>query len=139
MARDKIHKIVVIALEKNGCEITDDPLIIELKDDAKSIEIDLAGTKAVGADRSNEKIAVEIKSFLSTSLFPDFYSSLGQYLSYRYILEYQAIERTLYLGVSLKAFYRIRKISTFIKIWKYYDVKIVIINLQKQTVEKWIE
>lgn len=47
------------------------------------MRIDLGAEKLLAAEREGEKIAVEIKSFLSPSAITDFHLALGQFLNYR--------------------------------------------------------
>ena len=52
-------------LEKEGWQITHDPL--DLSTDDVELLADLGAERVIGAERGNEKICVEIKSFLSQS------------------------------------------------------------------------
>lgn len=66
MARDTFHNAVRTALEKEGWEITDDPLRVVT--DVGTIEIDLgAEQNLLAAEQDGLRIAVEIKSFVSGS------------------------------------------------------------------------
>jgi predicted RecB family endonuclease len=65
MAKDRFHNVVRNALEKDGWKITADPYEINVDD--VDFEIDLAAQELLGAEREGEKIAVEIKSFISPS------------------------------------------------------------------------
>jgi hypothetical protein len=58
----------------------------------------------IGAVRHGQKIAVELKSFLSPSPVRDLEQALGQYVLYRGMLEQVEPERLLYLGVSRDVF-----------------------------------
>lgn len=78
MAKNIFHDVVRSSLEKKGWTITDDPYRIEL--DKANFQIDLAAEKIIAAEKDNQKIAVEIKSFLNPSAVTDFYSALGQFL-----------------------------------------------------------
>ena len=49
--------------------------------------------------KAYEKIAVEIKTFLSDSPLTDYHAALGQFLNYRLALEISAPARILYLAV----------------------------------------
>nr|WP_313898253.1 element excision factor XisH family protein [Nodosilinea sp. LEGE 07298] len=62
-ARDLYHDAVRVALEKDGWTITDDPLILTIG--LRSVFVDLGAEKLIAAERGTEKIAVEVKSFLS--------------------------------------------------------------------------
>jgi hypothetical protein len=60
-ARDKFHAAVRIALEKQQWKITDDPLQLEVG--GTKFEIDLGAEQLLAAEKGEEKIAVEIKTF----------------------------------------------------------------------------
>jgi hypothetical protein len=101
-ARDVYHYAVRAALEKEGWEITDDPLSLEYEE--ISLYVDLGAERLIAAERGQDKIAVEIKSFLSDSPVSDFHTALGQCLNYRMALSELQPERILYLAVSLDAY-----------------------------------
>jgi len=62
MARlDKIHDKVKNALIKDGWTITHDPFAIQFEE--LDLYVDLAAERVFAAERADEKIAVEIKSF----------------------------------------------------------------------------
>jgi hypothetical protein len=65
MAKDLFHDAVRNALIKDGWQITDDPFF--LKVGGVEFYIDLGAEKLIAAERNNEKIAVEIKSFINPS------------------------------------------------------------------------
>ena len=73
MAKDKFHAVVRLALEKEGWQVTDDPY--EINVDGVDFEIDLAAEQVLAATRNNQKIAVEIKSFISPSNISDFHTN----------------------------------------------------------------
>lgn len=102
MARDKFHYVVRTALEKEGWNITADPYEINVDD--VDFEIDLAAEQLLAAEREGRKIAVEIKSFISTSNVSDFHTALGQFLNYRDALDKIDPERQLYLAVRLSIY-----------------------------------
>jgi len=101
-ARDIFHNAVKIALEKDGWIITHDPLALEFG--LGSLYVDLGAERIIAAERSNEKIAVEIKSFLSGSAVSEFHTALGQYLNYRLLMQDQYTEYKLYLAVPSSAY-----------------------------------
>ena len=73
MARDLYHHIVKIGLVKEGWNITHDPLHIDLEE--TYVEIDLAADIAFAANKGEEKIAVEVKSFLGKSIISEFHTA----------------------------------------------------------------
>ena len=101
-ARDLFHESVKIALQKENWVITDDPLKVEIG--GAKFEIDLGAERLLGAQRAGEKIAVEIKTFLSDSPITDYHAALGQFLNYRLALELKEPDRKLYLAVPVAVY-----------------------------------
>jgi XisH protein len=102
MAKDMFHQAVKNALVKEQWTITADPLRFQYGD--VNFQVDLGAERLLSADRGNEKIAVEIKSFLNPSAVTDFYGALGQFLSYRLALETIEPDRLLYLAIPADAY-----------------------------------
>ena len=102
MAKDFFHQAVKTALIKDGWIITSDPLTIRI--DRIKLEVDLAAEKILAAEKDNQKIAVEIKSFLNPSTINDFHTALGQFLNYRLALEITEPDRELFLAVPIDIF-----------------------------------
>jgi hypothetical protein len=69
-AKDITHAIVRLALEKDGWTITHDPYY--LKVGGVEMYIDLGAELMIVAERDDQKIAVEIKSFLGASSISEF-------------------------------------------------------------------
>lgn len=101
-ARDIFHEAVKRGLEKDQWRISSDPL--ELEWEEVKVKIDLAAERLIAAERGEEKIAVEIKSFIGTSAISDFHTALGQFLNYRIMLEVNEPDRQLYLAVPLDTY-----------------------------------
>lgn len=136
-AKDKFHETVKQGLKKDGWTITHDPLKIEFGEEDK-IQIDLGAEKVLGAEKSGQKIAVEIKSFLSDSAVFDFHLALGQFLNYRLVLEATEPERILYLAVPIYAyqsfFYRDLPQAAI----KKYQIKLMVYDPINQGDIQWI-
>lgn len=94
-ARDLFHDAVKRGLQKEQWTISQDPM--ELEWDNVKVKIDLTAERLIAAERGEEKIAVEIKSFIGTSAISDFHTALGQFLNYRIMLEENDPQRYLYL------------------------------------------
>jgi len=101
-AKDIYHDVVKQALIKEGWTITDDPL--RLRWAKRNIYIDLGAERIIGAERSEHRIAVEVKSFTSASEVADLEQALGQYVLYHDILEEIEPERVLYLAISQETY-----------------------------------
>ncbi|MCB0583095.1 MAG: hypothetical protein KDD10_27705 [Phaeodactylibacter sp.] len=97
MAKDVFHIHVKEALEKDGWAITDDPYVLRAEE--IEYEVDLGAEKLIAATKANEKIAVEVKSFLRQSKVYEMHNALGQFNTYAFALKSQEPSRTLYLAV----------------------------------------
>ncbi|MEL7159780.1 MAG: element excision factor XisH family protein [Bacteroidota bacterium] len=102
MAKDFYHEHVKEALEKSGWTITDDPL--KLGKGLANYEIDLGAQQVFAANRGPEKIAVEVKSFISHSNISELQRALGQFLAYKIALRNLDPERDLFLAVPEEIF-----------------------------------
>jgi len=87
------HDIVKDALERDGWTITHDPLTLSFG--AENLYIDLGAQTPIGAEKGDQKIAVEIKSFLHPSKTADLEQELGQFRLYRFLLQREEPERQL--------------------------------------------
>ncbi len=136
MAKDRFHSVVRIALEKDKWQITADPYEINIDD--VDFEIDLAAEQLLAADRGNQKIAVEIKSFVSPSNISDFHTALGQFLNYRDALEKIELDRQLYLAVRVpiyESFFQRRFIAAAIT---RYQLRLVIYDVKQEVIVQWL-
>src|SRR6266849_10997165 len=100
--RDVYHQVVIRALQKDGWEITHDPLTLRLGD--ARLYVDLGAEKLIEATKQGRYIAVEIKSFTGASFFAELHTALGQFLSYHTALALLASDRVLYLAVPLDTY-----------------------------------
>ena len=103
-AKDLYHDSFVRALRKDGWTITDDPLFLNIAD--TDLLIDLGAERIVAAERENERIAIEIKSFLSKSAVQDLKEAAGQFVLYEEALKRSPAnaDRSLYLGIRLRVY-----------------------------------
>ncbi|NEQ03044.1 element excision factor XisH family protein, partial [Moorena sp. SIO3F7] len=96
-AKDIFHDTVKNALVKEGWIITDDPLYLDYG--GVDMYVDLGAQKLIAAQKYQQKIAVEIKTFNRPSLIAEFHSALGQFLNYRLVLENIEPEIKMYLAI----------------------------------------
>ncbi|BAZ08676.1 fdxN element excision controlling factor protein [Calothrix sp. NIES-4071] len=137
MARDAFHQQVKNALIKDGWRITRDPLTISISESVK-VQIDLAADNAIAAERDNDKIAVEIKSFISGSDINEFHTALGQYLNYRQALEINEPDRVVYLAVPNETYRDFFQLP-FIKLAvQNYQVKLIVYDAKQEEIKQWI-
>jgi XisH protein len=96
-AKDIYHDVVKRALLKDGWTITHDPL--RLIWGPQYMYVDLGAERLLAAQKTGQKIAVEIKSFTGASAVTDLERAIGQFVIYRSVLEEQEPDRVLYLAV----------------------------------------
>ncbi len=94
---DIYHDLVKTAIQAEGWTITHDPY--PLSAGGTELYIDLGAQKIIAAIKQNKKIAVEVKSFIGKSQITEFYSALGQYLTYQQGLKIAEPDRLLYLAI----------------------------------------
>ncbi len=134
-AKDLFHDAVRQALLKERWVITADPLKIKIE--GVKFEIDLAAEKVFAAEKAGQKIAVEVKSFLSNSALTDFHAALGQFLNYRLALQMSEPDRTLYLAVpfdTFDTFFQERFVRESVRL---YQLKLVVYDPVKEVVIEW--
>ena len=134
--QDTFHNAVRHALEKDGWRITHDPLHIDLID--IEFYIDLGAEKLLAAERNNEKIAVEIKSFLGSSTISEFHLALGQFINYRFVLGEFEPERQLYLAVPLETYQVFFRRELIKKITQEQQLKFMIYEPTLEVIQQWI-
>lgn len=135
MARDLFHDAVKNALIKDGWQITSDPLFLQIG--GVELYVDLGAEKLIAAERNNEKIAVEIKSFVNPSSLTDFHLAVGQFLNYRVALKIEDPERKLFLAVpkiAYKTFFQ--KEFAHIVIAEY-ELEVLVYDIENQVIVTW--
>ena len=131
-ARDLFHQAVRTALEKQQWLITHDPL--ELQFEGSKVKIDLGAERLIAAEKGEERIAVEIKSFASNSAVSEFHTALGQFLNYQIMLEETESQRVLYLAVPEETYIsffqtRLARIAV-----ERHKVKMIVYNPVKEVI-----
>ena len=96
-ALDIYHNTVRNALLKDGWTITHDTL--HIKWGKKDMYVDLGAKRIITAEKEEQKIAVEVKSFVSDSEMEDLKNAIGQFTIYRSVLRKTYPEHILYLAV----------------------------------------
>jgi hypothetical protein len=136
MAKDMFHQAVKNALVKEQWTITADPLRFQYGD--VNFQVDLGAERLFSADRGNEKIAVEIKSFLNPSAVTDFYGALGQFLSYRLALETIEPDRLLYLAIPADAYRTFFQLAFTQEAIRKYQILLFVYEPVNEVILQWI-
>lgn len=135
-ARDFFHDAVKTALIKDGWEITHDPLALSFG--GVDMSIDLGAEKLIAAQKHNQKIAVEIKSFLSrSSAISEFHTALGQFINYRAALRQENPDRVLYLAVPAFAYNNFFKLDFPQMMLQENQVKLIIYDPDSEVISQW--
>lgn len=135
-ARDLFHDIVKKALQKDGWIITHDPY--PLPTGSFDLAIDLGAEKVIAAYRGEQKIAIEIKSFLGSSKISQFYAALGQFIAYRTALHTQDQDRILYLAVPNDIYDRFFLTPFVQELVTQNQLYLITYSIASESLEKWI-
>ncbi|MGI0481195.1 element excision factor XisH family protein [Geminocystis sp. CENA526] len=134
--RDIYHNQVKNALIKDGWTITNDPL--RLKWGSKDMYVDLGAEKLLIAEKNQQKIAVEIKTFTSVSEINALENALGQYLLYRSVIRKTESERKLYLAIPSIVYIDIFQESLGQLIKEDYQLNLLIFDINSEEIVQWI-
>jgi hypothetical protein len=137
MAKDLFHDAVRNALEKEGWTITDDPM--SFKVGAIKFGIDLAAEKVLVAEKENEKIAVEIKTFSRQSPLNAFHEALGQYENYLIALDVYEPERILFLAIPINTYQTFFQKPFIQMVLQRKKIRLIIYNPSNETIASWIK
>ncbi len=137
MARDKTHQFFRETLEKEGWNITDDSLFIKMG--TIPIHIDLGAEKIIGAEKNNEKIAVEIKTFGSSSFITAMYEAVGKFIIYRKALAVLRPDRLFYLAIPDDIYTRIQREPIIKDVFIEENIKLILYKTDIQEIASWIK
>ena len=135
-ARDIYHSIFKNALTKDGWTVTHDPL--KLQCGKKDLYVDLGAEKLIAAEKENQKIAVEVKSFVGRSDIDDLEKALGQYILYHDILSKREPDRCLYLAVHDEIFTDLFEEPIGQLLIDNNRLRLIVFNSITQVISKWI-
>ncbi|NCR08619.1 MAG: fatty-acid oxidation protein subunit alpha [Microcystis aeruginosa LG13-11] len=136
-ARDKFHGLVKHDLENEGWTITHDPYTIDLG--FVDFYLDLGAERLLAAIKDDEKIAVEIKTFLAASAISEFHTAIGQFINYRIALEDNDPKRLLYLAIPADIYKRFFQ-HTFIQtVIHKNQIPLIVYDTEKKEKLQWIK
>ena len=137
-AKDIFHEPFVRALKKDGWTITDDPLTFRLMD--TDLLIDIGAERLVGAERGNERIAVEIKSFVGKSSVQDLKEATGQFVLYAQALMRSPAnaDRILLLAVRLPIYVSLFENGIGKILLESDTLRLVVFDANTEEIKRWI-
>jgi hypothetical protein len=101
------------------------------------LEVDLAAEKLLVAEKDNQKILVEVKTFAGKSMIHQFHEVLGQYLNYEGAVIINHIDRTLFLAVSEEVYIKMSEINFIMKQLERHHVKIIVVDILNKMIIQW--
>jgi hypothetical protein len=135
-AKDLIHNAVKNALIKDGWTITHDPFTITYGDD--TVFADLAAERPFTAERDDEKIIVEVKSFVGRSAIQDFKTALGQYMLYLPALNELVPEYRLYIAISETAYDSDLQRDIIQLAVQTHHIPLIVVDITEEEIKQWI-
>ncbi len=134
--RDIYHDSVKQALVKDGWTITHDPFAIPFGD--QNLFVDLGAERLLAAEKDEQHIAVEIKSFVSRSPVDDLENAMGQYILYRSLLKRREPERIIYLAIPLSAYEGIFSTLLGRVMIEDHSLKLIVFDPSQEVIQQWI-
>jgi XisH protein len=135
-AKDIYHDAVKNALIRDGWSITADPYVIQYED--ATLYADLAAERPIAAQRQNQNIVVEIKSFIGRSLMHDFHGALGQYIVYRNLIQLTEPDYVLYLAIDDTVYEEFFKRKSIQAVASENQLLLIVIDMKKEEIQQWI-
>lgn len=134
-ALEVYHNAVKQALIKDGWIVTHDPL--HLRWGRKDMYVDLGAKRLLIAERSEEKIAVEVKSFIGESEMQAFRDAVGQFAIYRAVLRRNYPDYTLYLAIRDVVYTSFFEEPIGQILIEDENLKVIIFNAEKKVILQW--
>ena len=102
------------------------------------MEIDLGAERLLAAERGNDKIAVEIKSFLASgSAIYEIHTALGQFINYRAALHREDPDRILYLAIPNLVYNSFFQLDFPASMLQENSVKIIVYDIELEQIVLW--
>jgi XisH protein len=104
----------------------------------RKIHIDLAAEKIFAAERGEERIAIEVKSFLNASLLNDFYEAIGKFSLYWDALNEYEPSRRLFLAIPITAYEELLLEPFIQNTFQRLEIRALVFNPDLKKIEKWL-
>ena len=101
--------------------------------------VDLGAEQFFGAEKGDQKIAVEVKSFVGRSEVDDLEKALGQYALYYEVLAKTEPERILYVAVHEDVFIDIFEEPIGKLLLDTNRIRVVVFNHREEIIVKWTD
>ncbi len=134
-AKDIYHEQVKSALINDGWIVTHDPYTIAFGQ--RNVFVDLGAERMIAAEKDNQKIAVEVKSFQGASDIHDLEQAVGQYVFYRSLLSRFDAQRKLYLAVPHPVLIGVLDEAIARPVLEDEDIAILTFDAEKEQIVQW--
>jgi hypothetical protein len=104
----------------------------------KDVYVDLAAERLLAAEKSGQRIAVEIKSFVGDSEVDDLEKAVGQYVLYRAILAQHEPDRSLFLAVPEVTLHSVFEGPLGALVLKDQSIRALGFDPQAEVITRWI-
>ncbi len=136
MARDIIHGAVRNALIKDDWVITADPFRIQYEE--FDLSADLSAERALSAEKGNQKIVVEVKSFVGRSFVRELQQAMGQYAMYLEFMSILDVDHKLFVAISTLAYERYFGQRAVKALLRQSQMPLLIVNIEQEEIVQWI-
>lgn len=138
MANDTIHDAVKKALGKDGWTIIKEHLHLEYEE--LDIFVDLMAERAsFVAEKDNQQILVEVKTFGDRSFMRALQQALGQYQIYVDFMEFTGLGYELYLAVSSAVYETFLRGTAAQRIIQRHRIKLLVVDIGREEVVEWLK
>ena len=133
---DQSHDQVVRAFQKGGWHVDGTPARISTP--YRTIIVDLQVSRGLNGNRE-QIFLIEVKCFGEPkSAAHDLYAAIGQYLIYRAMLVEKRRQIPIFLSIPKTIFEDIFD-AAVMRVITESQIKLVIVELETETIERWIE
>jgi hypothetical protein len=136
-SRDAIHDVVKQALVRDGWQITNDPYVISYGDRFLFIDLGIT-TRFIGAERGEQRLAIEIKELRGRSIVKELEQAIGQYILYQLLLRQVEPDSLLYLAVSAHAYEEIFQEPIGQLVISDLPLNLLVVDTRSSEVNQWI-
>lgn len=99
--------------------------------------VDLGAKRTIVAQREDEKVAVEVKSFISDSEMQDLRDAIGQFTIYRSVLRRTYPDVVLYMAVRDVIYHSLFEEPIGQILIEDEQLKMIVFNLEQEVIVEW--
>jgi hypothetical protein len=100
--------------------------------------VDLGAEQLLAAEKSGQKIAVEVKSFIGPSELDDLEKALGQYVLYHDVLAEREPDRALYLAITAETLKDVFDEPLGKLVLEKHHLRLIVFDPTQEVIVQWI-